>query len=68
METIERIRMNEEQTKEYFDYLVELRDSGETNMYGAAPYIQREFGISRTEARKILVAWIDSFSKMNTSS
>jgi hypothetical protein len=68
METIERIRMNEEQMKEYFDYLVELRDSGETNMYGAAPYIQREFGISRTEARKILVAWIDSFSKMNTSS
>ena len=68
METIERIRMNEEQTKEYFDYLVELRDSGETNMWGAAPYIQREFGISRSEARKVLIAWIDSFSKMNTSS
>jgi hypothetical protein len=68
METIERIRMNEEQTKEYFDYLVELRDSGATNMWGAAPYIQREFGISRTEASEILVAWIDSFSKVNTSS
>ena len=68
METIERIRMNEEQMKEYFDYLVELRDSGETNMWGAVPYLEMQFGISRSEARKILVAWIDSFSKMNTSS
>jgi hypothetical protein len=68
METIERIRMNEEQMKEYFDYLVALRDSGATNMWGAAPYLEMQFGISRSEARKVLIAWIDSFSKMNTSS
>lgn len=53
--------MNE--MKEYFDYLVELRDSGETNMFGAAPYIQREFGVSRSEAKDILLAWIESFEK-----
>ena len=52
-----------EQTKEYFDYLVELRDSGETNMWGAAPYIQREFGVSHSEAKDILLAWIESFNK-----
>ena len=63
METIERIKMNEEEMKEYFDYLVELRDSGATNMWGAAPYLETEFGISRTEARKVLVAWIESFEK-----
>ena len=44
--------------KKYFDYLVELRDSGETNMFGAAPYLEREFGLSRTEARNILVQWM----------
>ena len=55
-------KMNE-QTKEYFDYLVELRDSGETNMWGAAPYIQREFGVSHSEAKDILLAWIESFNK-----
>lgn len=49
--------------KEYFDYLVELRDSGEINMWSAAPYLEREFGISRQEARKILLAWIESFDK-----
>jgi hypothetical protein len=48
---------------EYFEYLDELRKSGETNMYGAAPYLQREFGLSRTEARNILLAWMESFSK-----
>ncbi len=51
--------MNE--MKEYFDYLVELRDSGETNMWGAAPYIQREFGVTYKEAKDILLAWIESF-------
>ena len=49
--------------KEYFDYLVELRDSGVTNMWGAAPYLQQEFGLSRQEAKDILIAWIESFSK-----
>jgi hypothetical protein len=48
---------------EYFDYLVELRDSGETNMWGAAPYLETAFGLSRSDARKVLIAWIESFEK-----
>ena len=34
--------MNEGVEKEMFIYLDELRDSGVTNMFGAAPYLQRE--------------------------
>jgi hypothetical protein len=49
--------------KEYFDYLVELRDSGVTNMWGAAPYLEQEFGLSHQEARDVLIAWIESFDK-----
>jgi hypothetical protein len=52
-----------ERIREYFEYLVRLRDSGETNMWGAAPYLQAEFGVSRQEAKDILVAWIESFNK-----
>ena len=48
---------------EYFEYLVELRDSGETNMWGAAPYLEREFGLTRQEARDILIKWIESFKQ-----
>lgn len=43
---------------EYFEYLEELRKSGETNMFGAAPYLQQEFGLDRREARAILMEWM----------
>ena len=47
--------------KEYFDYLVSLRDSGVTNMMGAGAYLQRHFGLSRYEAKDILLEWFESF-------
>jgi hypothetical protein len=46
----------------YYVYLDELRESGETNMHGAAVDLQDEFGLDRLEARKILQAWMDQFS------
>ena len=45
----------------YFDYLVTLRDSGVTNMMGAGAYLQRDFGLSRYEAKDILLEWFESF-------
>lgn len=33
----------EENYQKYFDFLEKLRQSGETNMYGAVPYLQSEF-------------------------
>lgn len=47
--------------KQYFDYLVELRDSGVVNMFAAAPYLQEEFGLDRVAARDVLVKWMKSF-------
>ena len=55
--------MNEHQRQEFFEYLNELRDSGVTNMFGAAPYIVREFGTTKQEARDILLAWMSSFNE-----
>jgi hypothetical protein len=43
---------------EYFEYLNELRQSGETNMFGAGEYLQEEFGLDRREARVILMEWM----------
>jgi hypothetical protein len=39
-------------------YLNRLRESGETNMFGASPYLQEEFGISKREASDTLVGWM----------
>ena len=50
----------------YFAYLEQLRESGETNMLGAVPYLQREFSElahDPARAREILLAWIHSFDE-----
>jgi hypothetical protein len=52
--------MNKE---EYFVYLDNIRETGAINMFGAAPYLQDAFGLSRYEARDILLEWIDTFSE-----
>lgn len=49
--------------EEYFEFLDDLRDSGECNMWGATPYIVREFGVSEKYAGEILVAWIKERSE-----
>ena len=46
----------------YWIYLEELRRSGVTNMYGAGPYVQQEFGVSRREAIKIVADWMKNYN------
>jgi hypothetical protein len=48
---------------DYFEYLDKLRESGATNMYGAAPYLQEEFGLDRKQARDVLLKWMHSFKR-----
>ena len=48
---------------EVFLYLDELRQSGETNMFGAAPYLVERFEMSREEARDMLSLWMKSYNK-----
>jgi hypothetical protein len=50
-------------TQEHHDFLICLRDSGATNMWGATPYIEREFGVPNKVARVILLEWIEYMSK-----
>lgn len=46
----------------YFTYLDALREIGETNMFGAGPYLQRGFPeLDKTESRQVLMAWADTF-------
>ena len=49
--------------EEYFDYLDVLRETGVTNMFGAAPYLENAFDLSRKEAREVLAAWMNSFKE-----
>lgn len=48
-----------------FTYLEGLRQSGVTNMFGAGPYLQREFGLDRNEAAKVLLDWMKSYERVS---
>jgi hypothetical protein len=53
-------KYTEEETK-VFEFLDALRESGVTNMYLAAPYIQREFSMEYVESRHLLAKWMETF-------
>ena len=41
----------------YFEFLDELRDSGQINMFGAPRVLQDQFDLDKKEAREIFGAW-----------
>lgn len=49
-------------TDEMLEYLDGLRESGVTNMYGAGPYLEGRFNLSRQESSTVLVYWMETFS------
>ena len=48
-------------TNEHLEFLDDLRESGTTNMYGAAAYLRIEFPVSRNESMEILNHWMKTF-------
>tara|TARA_R100001082_G_scaffold50975_2_gene27663 strand:- start:365 stop:580 length:216 start_codon:yes stop_codon:yes gene_type:complete len=48
---------------EVFLYLEELRKSGETNMFGAASYIENDFEVDKNIARRFLSEWMKTYNK-----
>lgn len=52
-----------DQLTEYFVYLDDLRESGETNMFGAAPWLAAAYDLGNREAREVLKLWMDTFSE-----
>ena len=58
--------------EEYFEYLDELRESGVTNMFGARPYLMREFpelsGKGGELAGKVLSEWMRTLEERHPKS
>lgn len=42
-------------------YLNDLRHSGRVNMFGAAPWLEKEFGCTRQESKALLIGWMESY-------
>jgi hypothetical protein len=48
-------------TEEHLEFLNALRETGITNMFGASPYLEKEFSLDRKTARNILTYWMSTF-------
>jgi len=57
------MRKTTQSEKEVMEFLNILRDSGATNMFGATPYVIEEFGLDKSEARRILSLWMKNFNE-----
>ena len=51
------------QQRVVFRYLDMLRESGKTNMFGAGSWIQEAFGITKYDANRFLVKWMETFGE-----
>ena len=60
---MENTREATQQEQEVFEYLNELRISGITNMFGATPFIEADFGVTRKEATRLLSLWMENFNE-----
>jgi hypothetical protein len=50
-------------TDEMLEYLDDMRESNDINMFGCGPYLQSEFGIDRREAKAVFFYWKDTFGE-----
>ena len=49
----------------YYEFLEALRKSGNTNMFGASPYLVTRFNLSKEEALDILSEWMTNYDEID---
>ena len=55
-----------EEWEQYYKVLEAIRESGITNMFGAAPYLKEYCPeLSHKEAQAILVNWMRNYNELN---
>lgn len=54
---------SEDEIAEFIEYLDDLRESGETNLLAAAPYLRDQFGLTKQESKDVLFHWMENFGK-----
>ena len=56
------MRKTTDQEQEVLEFLNMLRITGVTNMFGATPYIEDEYGLDKKESRRLLSLWMNNFN------
>jgi hypothetical protein len=56
-----------EQVADAFAFLDTLREFGNVNMFGAAPYVAEELGHDKATSRELVSMWMNSFDSEVTA-
>tara|TARA_Y100000310_G_scaffold314700_1_gene364341 strand:+ start:1340 stop:1534 length:195 start_codon:yes stop_codon:yes gene_type:complete len=59
----ETLKRPENITDEMLEFLDDLRESGDTNMFGARPWVASAFDIPKAEAGEVLSYWMSTFGQ-----
>jgi len=62
-----RLTASDMASQEHLEYLDALRESGITKMYGARPYLAKEFGLSKANSAAILSEWMKTFGERKSA-
>lgn len=54
-------------TDTYLEFLDDLRESGETNMFGGGEYVSKRFGLSKKDGAAVLMHWMATFEARQKS-
>ena len=54
-----------EEWSDYYNMLESIRQSGITNMFGAAPYLAKFAGIDKKLASQVLASWMHNYNELN---
>ena len=66
VEAIAKEAISENEKDEMFQYLFDLQDSGITNMFGAGPYVEREFPhFDKKEVREVVLEWMHNYEAIH---
>jgi hypothetical protein len=66
VEAIAKEAISENEKDEMFQYLFDLQDSGITNMFGAGPYVEREFPhLDKKEVRDVVLEWMKNYEEIH---
>ena len=57
------MNFTDEEKKEMWQFLELLRRSGVVNMFGASPYLEREFDLDSRTARNVLSDWMKNYNR-----
>jgi len=60
----EETGLSEETLCEMFNYLFDLQESGETNMWGASSYLEQEFDLEKRLSSKVTVFWMRNYEEI----